>query len=98
MDDNSWTKELNVRGWNERVAAGDPWIVPVDDQTIRRARSGDWSVLLTPQKAVPRHWFGDLLAVGFVLTGFYEDVQDGRVCSRYFPAAFASRAEKPKWR
>jgi SAM-dependent methyltransferase len=57
MDD---PREHNRRGWNQRVAEGDEWTVPVDPATIARARRGDWEVLLTPHKPVPRGWFGDL--------------------------------------
>jgi len=53
-------KEHNVRGWNERVALGDVWTRPVDDDAVDRARRGDWSVVLTPTLAVPRDWFGEL--------------------------------------
>jgi SAM-dependent methyltransferase len=53
-------KQLNAHGWNQRVADGDVWTRPVDDDTIARARSGDWSVLLTPVAPVPRTWFGTL--------------------------------------
>jgi len=54
------TKQLNSEGWDQRVADGDVWTRPVDDDTIARARSGDWSVLLTPTAPVPRAWFGEL--------------------------------------
>lgn len=53
-------REHNRQGWNQRVAEGDEWTLPVDPQTIERARQGDWEVLLTPMKPVPREWFGDI--------------------------------------
>lgn len=34
--------------------------MPVDPETIARARGGDWAVVLTPSKAVPRRWFGEV--------------------------------------
>jgi SAM-dependent methyltransferase len=34
--------------------------VPVDAGTIARARRGDWQVILTPRRPVPREWFGDV--------------------------------------
>lgn len=52
--------ELNRQAWNERANEGDIWSVPVDEATIARARAGDWDVILTPVKPVPRAWFGDL--------------------------------------
>jgi SAM-dependent methyltransferase len=53
-------KLLNAQGWDQRVADGDIWTRAVDDDTIARARRGDWSVVLTPMAAVPRSWFGEL--------------------------------------
>jgi hypothetical protein len=37
---------------------------------------------------------GGQLRAGFLLSGFFEDVHPGSVSSRYFPAAFATRALK----
>ena len=34
--------------------------MPVDAATVRRARVGDWSVILTPRLPVSRDWFGEL--------------------------------------
>ncbi|GAA0275433.1 class I SAM-dependent methyltransferase [Alteraurantiacibacter aestuarii] len=53
-------REHNRIGWNQRVEDGDMWSIPVDAETIARARKGDWDVLLTPTKPVPREWFGDI--------------------------------------
>ena len=50
----------NRRAWNRHSNSGSPWCVPVDADTVRRARAGDWSVVLTPVKSVPTTWFGDL--------------------------------------
>jgi len=51
-------RRINSKGWDERVAAGDVWTRPVDDAAVSRARHGDWSIVLTPMKPVPRAWFG----------------------------------------
>jgi SAM-dependent methyltransferase len=51
---------LNSEGWDRRVAAGDRWTRAVSSEDIARARAGDWSVVLTPSKPVPRDWFGPL--------------------------------------
>jgi SAM-dependent methyltransferase len=50
----------NRRAWNRNAAAGIRWSVPVDSDVIARARRGDWAVILTPDKSVPREWFGAL--------------------------------------
>ncbi|MFW5739059.1 MAG: class I SAM-dependent methyltransferase [Myxococcota bacterium] len=53
-------RSYNRQAWNRQVAEGNPWTVPVTSEQIRRARQGDWQVVLTPTKPVPRAWFGDL--------------------------------------
>ena len=52
---------------DENAAVIDRWITdgwewgkPIDRQTYLQAQNGQWSVLLTPTKTVPREWFGDL--------------------------------------
>lgn len=52
--------EHNRRAWNDEVQKGNPWTRPVSAEDIARARAGEWSVLLTPTKPVPREWFGEL--------------------------------------
>ena len=52
--------EHNRRAWNRDSASGQRWSVPVDAQTIARARRGDWQVILTPDTPVPADWFGSL--------------------------------------
>ena len=50
----------NRDAWNRAVRSGNRWTIPVDAATITNARAGDWSIVLTPAKAVPRAWFGTL--------------------------------------
>lgn len=52
--------EHNRRAWNRESREGSEWCEPVDAGTIEAARRGDWKVILTPTKAVPGDWFGDL--------------------------------------
>lgn len=42
------------------MAEGNEWTRPVTSEQIANARRGDWSVLLTPSKPVPREWFGEI--------------------------------------
>ena len=52
---------INRQAWNNQAKQGkSPWVQPVDAQTIAAARMGQWSVILTPTKAVPAQWFGDV--------------------------------------
>ena len=50
----------NRRAWDRQVDQGNRWTVPVDTQRIAAARRGDWSIVLTPERAVPRTWFPPL--------------------------------------
>jgi SAM-dependent methyltransferase len=52
--------EFNRRAWDQLVESGNRWTVPVSSDDIKRAREGDWQVLLTPSLPVPHTWFPDL--------------------------------------
>ena len=52
--------DFNRRAWGAQVAQGNPWTVPVSPAVIAGAREGRWSVVLTPERPVPREWFGEL--------------------------------------
>jgi SAM-dependent methyltransferase len=52
---------INQEGWDRRVDEGDVWTRPVSPEETRRARQGDWSVVLTPNTPVPRDWFGEVV-------------------------------------
>ncbi len=49
--------EYNRRAWDEAVRAQSEWTLPVGPQEIAAARRGQWQIVLTPTKAVPRTWF-----------------------------------------
>lgn len=49
--------EFNREAWDRKAARGSRWTVPVDAATVAAARRGDWSVVLTPTRPVPRDWF-----------------------------------------
>jgi SAM-dependent methyltransferase len=53
-------REYNREAWNKQVEGGSEWTVPVDSATIAAARRGEWKVLLTEARFVPREWFPDL--------------------------------------
>jgi SAM-dependent methyltransferase len=52
--------EQNSTAWDKYAEENIEWSVPVSREEIERARSGDWEVILTPIKPVPREWFGDI--------------------------------------
>jgi SAM-dependent methyltransferase len=50
----------NRRAWDRQAEAGNRWTVPAGPEVIAAARRGDWQVVLTPTRPVPREWFPDL--------------------------------------
>lgn len=53
--------EHNRQAWNRESLSGTSrWCEPVSAQIIDAARHGDWQVILTPNRPVPRSWFGAL--------------------------------------
>lgn len=50
----------NHAAWNKAVERKSQWTIAVTPETIMAARKGDWQIVLTPTKSVPRHWFPDL--------------------------------------
>jgi len=71
--------------------------------------NGQWSVVLTPTKAVPHKWFGDLkgkkllglaseggqLRTGFTLIDIYEDLNgEGHLHELHIPSFITTRAVK----
>lgn len=53
-------QEYNSTAWDKAVDEADQWTLPVSPEAIANARKGVWSVVLTPEKPVPREWFGDV--------------------------------------
>lgn len=52
--------EHNSAAWDTLVENGINWSIPVSSEEIKRARKGDWELILTPIKPVPREWFGEV--------------------------------------
>ena len=52
--------EYNREAWDRQVEDGNQWTVPVGPEVIEAARQGQWEVLLTDQKYVPRAWFPEM--------------------------------------
>jgi SAM-dependent methyltransferase len=50
----------NKRAWNRQVEKENRWTVAVTPDEIARARKGDWDLLLTPSRPVPRTWYPHL--------------------------------------
>ena len=52
--------DINRQAWNKESAEQGEWSQPVSSEQIKQARNGQWSIILTPNKAVPANWFGDI--------------------------------------
>ncbi len=50
----------NQEAWDRQVEGGNEWTVPVGPDVIEAARRGEWTVLLTETKPVPRDWFPEM--------------------------------------
>lgn len=51
----------NSAAWDREVDQSSDWTKPVSKEIIERARRGEWSVVLTPVRPVPREWFGNIV-------------------------------------
>lgn len=50
--------EHNRTAWNRQALEGNRWTEPVGPEAVAAARRGAWEVILTPNRPVPREWFG----------------------------------------
>jgi len=50
----------NKSAWNDYVDKKDRWTIPVKDEELENVRNGDWGIVLTPNKSVPKNWFPPL--------------------------------------
>ena len=53
-------QDINAATIDRWIEEGWQWGKPISHEIYERALNGDWSILLTPTKPVPREWFGDL--------------------------------------
>ena len=53
-------RAYNRFAWDHQVATGNRWTVPVAPEVTAAARRGEWDIILTPTKPVPKGWFPPL--------------------------------------
>lgn len=49
--------KYNRDAWDRQVEKGNMWTMPVTPDEVAAARAGDWEIIVTPDKPVPRAWF-----------------------------------------
>lgn len=52
--------QYNRDAWNHQVDKKDQWTIPVSKEEIEQARNGKFNLMLTPTKAIPSKWIGDV--------------------------------------
>ncbi len=52
--------DINSDTIDRWVSAGWEWGVPISHETFLKAKSGEWDVVLTPTRPVPKEWFPPL--------------------------------------
>ncbi|MET3728324.1 2-polyprenyl-3-methyl-5-hydroxy-6-metoxy-1,4-benzoquinol methylase [Fictibacillus halophilus] len=55
------TVKHNSRAWDKKVEDGVIYTKAVSNDVIARSKRGDWSITVTTEKSVPRHWFPESL-------------------------------------
>src|SRR5262245_4238169 len=60
MDARGDIRAYNRHAWDRNVEKLDKWTIPVSSECVAAARRGEWSILLTPTRPVPRTWFPPL--------------------------------------
>lgn len=53
-------QDINAEIIDRWIGEGWEWGKPIDHETFVRARQGDWQMLLTPAKPVPKAWIGEV--------------------------------------
>ena len=53
-------QDINAETIDRWIREGWEWGKPISHETYEKAKNGEWEVLLTPTKPVPREWLGDL--------------------------------------
>lgn len=47
----------NKSAWDNYVDKKDRWTIPITEKELENVRKGNWGIVLTPKKIVPKDWF-----------------------------------------
>ncbi|MFA7589029.1 MAG: class I SAM-dependent methyltransferase [Acholeplasmataceae bacterium] len=53
-------QDINAKMFDKWVKEGWEWGIPITEEQYREAKKGNWEMLLTPIKPVPKNWFPDV--------------------------------------
>ncbi len=53
-------RQFNRQAWDQQVAQGNTWTIPVSSEEVAAARRGEWKLVLTPTIPVPAAWYPPL--------------------------------------
>lgn len=56
--------DINAKAMDKWVADGWEWGVPISSEIYKKAKEGNWDVVLTPQIPVPKEWFAPYIKDG----------------------------------
>ena len=51
----------NRQAWTKEAETNNIWTIPVSSEVVERAKQGDYAIVLTPIKPVPKEWIGDVM-------------------------------------
>ncbi|WP_335872759.1 class I SAM-dependent methyltransferase [Bacillus sp. 2205SS5-2] len=51
------TTQQNSDAWDKKVEEGSRYTKPVSSEVIEKSRNGEWEIIVTTEKTVPRTWF-----------------------------------------
>lgn len=49
--------KINKEVWDKNVDNQNVWTKPVSSEEVMQAKKGEWKIVLTPTKSVPKEWF-----------------------------------------
>ena len=52
--------DINSRTIDQWVEDGWEWGKPIDHETYEKAKQGEWQIILTPTRPVPKEWYPEL--------------------------------------
>src|SRR5690554_4445392 len=53
-------QDINAKMFDKWVKEGWEWGIPITKQEYQEVKKGNWEMLLTPTKPVPKNWFPNL--------------------------------------